>query len=321
MAQKKKQKKASEPNVSLLLFILALCVVIIVVTVTVTSLNKGGDGEDSSHQTSSADRTQQTDTDTKKPDETGGDTSEGTADSTEDSDELTNTDTESDTDTDTETDTDGQTTADSGEIDIGYEVEAKVESKKTDGGEVTIIYPTVKSKADKIDADKLNSLIKRYIDEKFEECGLSDSGGEYSYEITETDVVLATEKLISVIVKGIYYTSEDASPTVFAYTVNCDIKASSIIPSSDLVYDFDKLKSLFVGGKFKLEEGLKTLLDETNYGDMIMEYRAEYGIYPNVYFTPDGFGMVIDLVYTLGGYALFEIPYSELGGAALCPID
>ena len=52
---------------------------------------------------------------------------------------------------------------------------------------------------------------------------------------------------------------------------------------------------------------------------MILQYRSEYGIYPDIYFTGDSFGMVIELVFALGGYALFEVPLSLVSGAVVLP--
>ncbi len=311
MANKRRSKKKEPANVPLLLLILALCVVVIVVIVTVTDRNGGSDDTDPVSDIV-ADGTDDVETD-QKDETTGTDkTYEDTSDSVED--------TETDNVTETETepeDTDGQTSSDD-----GYTVDTEVETQKTDNGDVTIVYPTIKDPENNDETTELlNKLIKDYMDQKFKYDGVTDTGSEYTYEITDTVTTILTDEFASIIIKGRYYISDTPNPTVFAYTINCDIKASAIISASDLVYDFGDVRNLFLNGKFTLTEGMEGLLEETNYEDMIMEYRAEYGVYPNVYFTESGFGMVIDLVYTLGGYALFEIPYSSVEDVVFCPVN
>lgn len=314
MADKRRKSKKKEPaNVPLLLLILALCIVVIVVIVAVSDRGSGGkeDTDPVSDVIGGG-----TNDDTDKKDETDGSDTDGDSSHTEtepdsDTEETFVTDTETETYTDAETDTDHGP---------GYTVDTEVETQKTVNGDVTIVYPVIDPNEDTLDSELLNSMIREYMDQKFKYDGGADTDGEYRYEITDTVTALATDEFASIIVKGMHYVSDSPAPNIFTYTINCDIKASAVISASDLVYDFDGIKKLFLDGKFKLVEGMDGLLDETNYEDMIMEYRAEYGIYPNVYFTEDSFGMVIDLVYTLGGYALFEIPYSYVSDYVYCPL-
>ncbi len=313
----------------LLFLILAVCIVIIVIIVALSGRDNGQDTEtDSGNVSNVSDVTgstsERTD-DTTEGESTGKETetdetsvkdeSSDTFD-TEDTDDINDTTEEDSTEDTTDENTDTETSSDA-----GYVVDTTVETEKNDGGDVTIIYPVIDPDDDKINAERLNELIKDYIDQKFKYDGVAGTGEEYTYEITETVTAVTTPEFASIIVKGKYYIADSPSPTVFAYTINCDMKAVAIISATDLVFDYNEVKKLFTGGKFKLVEGLETLLDETNYEDMIMEYRTEYGIYPNVYFTKTGFGMIIDLVNTLGGYALFEIPYSEVEGLVYCPAE
>lgn len=316
MADKRKRSKKKEPlNVPLLLLILALCVVVIVVIVTVSD-GDGKGGETGTDPVSDlvADETAGRGETDKNDETTGGEQTEGHT-----SDDVSDTETDGMTETETET---ADTETDETESDPGYTVDTEVETQKTENGDVTIVYPTINDPGgEALDPELLNQLIKDYMDQKFKYDGVTDTGAEYTYEITDTVTAIATDEFVSIIVKGRYYITDAPNPVVFAYTINCDLKASVIISASDLVYDFAEIKKLFTGGKFTLEEGMQSLLEETNYEDMIMEYRAEYGIYPNVYFTESGFGIVIDLVYTLGGYALFEIPYSEVEDLVFCPLN
>ena len=144
-------------------------------------------------------------------------------------------------------------------------------------------------------------------------------GEEYEYIIENTNLTYVSDTFFSAVVSGHFYAGDDAHPTVFAYGINCDLPGGRLLEPSDMILDFEKVRSAFTGGKFKLAYGEDGLMDETNYEDMITRYMPDYDIYPEVYYTKDGFGMSIELVYTLGGYALFEIPLSTLGAAVYVP--
>lgn len=315
MAEKRRtSKKKEQINLPLLLTVLAICVVIIVVIAVVTGKNDEGNDTDSDPVSDLVD--------------------ESTASNANDSHDDDTADVKKDTDSDNVTvdtvidDTSESDTADSDADDsdessgFEYTVGTETETKKTDNGQISIIYPTIIDPDGESDrAELLNSMIKAYMDQMFKYDGVSSTGGEYTYEITDTITAFSNDEFASIIVKGQYYIEDTSNPTIFTYTINCDIKSTDIVASSELIYDFSKIRELFLNGKFKLKEGNSDLLDETNYEDMIMEYRSEYGIYPNVYFTADSFGMIIDLVYTLGGYAMFEIPYSYVEDYVFCPCE
>lgn len=315
MAEKRRtSKKKEQINLPLLLTVLAICVVIIVVIAVVTGKNDEGNDTDSDPVSDLVD--------------------ESTASNANDSHDDDTADVKKDTDSDDVTvdtvidDTSESDTADSDDDDsdessgFEYTVGTETETKKTDNGQISIIYPTIIDPDGESDrAELLNSMIKAYMDQMFKYDGVSSTGGEYTYEITDTITAFSNDEFASIIVKGQYYIEDTSNPTIFTYTINCDIKSTDIVASSELIYDFSKIRELFLNGKFKLKEGNSDLLDETNYEDMIMEYRSEYGIYPNVYFTEDSFGMIIDLVYTLGGYAMFEIPYSYVEDYVFCPCE
>lgn len=315
MAEKRRNSKKKEQiNLPLLLTVLAVCVVVIVVIAVMTG--KEGEGKDTDKEPVSDLVDNSTVSNTK--DSGDADTSDTKKDP--DSDDAT---VGTVTDDTSETEANDSETEDSDESSgFEYTVGTETETKKTDNGQISIIYPTIIDPDGESDrAELLNDMIKAYMDQMFKYDGVSSAGGEYTYEITDTITAVSTDDFASIIVKGQYYIEDTPNPTVFTYTINCDVKSTDIVPSSELIYDFSKIKEMFLDGKFKLKEGNSDLLDETNYEDMIMEYRSEYGIYPNVYFTEDSFGMVIDLVYTLGGYAMFEIPYSYVTDYVFCPCE
>lgn len=206
----------------------------------------------------------------------------------------------------------------------GYDVETETETTQSDIGNITMQYPVVEPDAEsEIDADTINAIIREYMDEKRKderlESGDPNLDSEYVYKITSTDVKYSSKKFLSVVITGEYYISDSAHPTIFCYSINCDMESGEIITPDALIRDFSVIRQLFTKGKFSLKQGQKDLLEHTNYEDMILQYRSEYGIYPDIYFTGESFGMVIELVYTLGGYALFEVPASLVSSAVILP--
>lgn len=206
----------------------------------------------------------------------------------------------------------------------GYDVGTETETTKSDIGDITMQYPVVEPDDEsEIDADTINAIIREYMDEKRKEerleSGDPDLDSEYVYKITSTDVKYSSKKFLSIVITGEYYISDSAHPTIFCYSINCDMESGEIITPDALIRDFSTIRSLFTKGKFTLKQGQKDLLKQTNYEDMILQYRSEYGIYPDIYFTGDSFGMVIELVFALGGYALFEVPLSLVSGAVVLP--
>ncbi len=206
--------------------------------------------------------------------------------------------------------------------DASNEVTVSVErtSDKSGTSEVVMLYPLIKSDGGRgYDMASINSLITEYMNGHRDSMCAGVEGEEYEYIIENTNLTYVSDTFFSAVVSGHFYAGDDAHPTVFAYGINCDLAGGRLLEPSDMILDFEKVRSAFTGGKFKLTYGEDGLMDETNYEDMITRYMPDYDIYPEVYYTKDGFGMSIELVYTLGGYALFEIPLSALGSAVYVP--
>lgn len=308
----KRKKQNSVPmNMGLLITVLLICAVIIII-IAVASRNNGPDdvtdNTDSDGASNSGDIIDITD----EPDDTDTDAVDTDEEETTGASDETD-----DTSAETETAPDTDDTTDIGNVEDSDTVNDDENGEDGDG-DIIIEYPTV-DPDNGADSEKLNDIIKNYMDDKIKNELPGDSADGYRYEIKSTQTMLSNDEIASILVCGEYYHIDSPGPTVFAYTLNCDIKGTALITSDNLVYDYEKIKDLFCSGKFELVYGVDGLLDETNYEDMIIQYRAEYGIYPDVYFTDDSFGMVIDLVSTLGGYARFEIPHSEVTGLVYVP--
>ncbi len=315
MAKRKKsrKKKGAGYYAVPIITVAVFCVVILAIVIAVS---KSGSGED-------------TDSDTDTPYSSAEEMTESDSETSDDTDAVTagaSDSTSSDTTENTEADgTSGaETTAVSSDVNSGDDTTAAGDADTTGESQVVIDYPSVDTDAVDItdeDAEKINKVIEEYMDEKVEAEALNsdpEMTGSYKYEVTST-TTYESDSFMSVVVTGQYYISDTAHPTIFCYTVNIDIASAKILESEELIYDFSPIKEMFSDGKFTLVYGIDGLLDETNYEDMIIGYYSEYGIYPDVYYTETGFGIVIDLVYALGGYATFEIPVSSVSDYIYVP--
>ncbi|MFY9382344.1 MAG: hypothetical protein WBI55_01685 [Eubacteriales bacterium] len=239
-------------------------------------------------------------------------------------DEITSDTNPSDNDTSNDTTETPETTIQDNTTSPGYDVRTEKETTQSDIGNITMQYPVVEpDNESEIDAETINAIIREYMDEKRKEeqleSGDPDLDSEYVYKITSTDVKYSSKKFLSIVITGEYYITDSAHPTIFCYSINCDMESGELITPDTLIRDFSTIRSLFTKGKFTLKQGQKNLLEQTNYEDIILQYRPEYGIYPDIYFTGDSFGMVIELVFALGGYALFQVPTSLVSNAVILP--
>lgn len=203
----------------------------------------------------------------------------------------------------------------------GMSVTVKTERNTAAGAEIVMIYPTVEQSVSSYSADEQNDAIREYMDEHRRIMCMGLSGEEYEYVIEKTELKYVGETFFSALVTGHFYLSDSPHPTLFAYAVNFDAASCSVLSGESLISDFSRVRDSFTSGKFSLKYGMDGLTGEISYEDMIMGYMTDYGIYPEVYYTGDNFGLAIELVYSLGGYALFEIPRSSLVDAVYIPAN
>ncbi len=138
------------------------------------------------------------------------------------------------------------------------------------------------------------------------------------YEILSCDIKLETEYFVSAVVTGQIINPTAAHDMHFAYAVNAETGTGKIYLSEELVGDVELIKSGLSEGKFKQSYGIDGLMDAISDGEITYEYitqswRSDYGVFPDMYFTNDSFGVIAELIFAAGGYAGFEIPYAEVG--------
>lgn len=295
-----KNKKTND-NTSIVIALL-LCCAAIIVLVAVLHPFGGGKKSDTGEETDGEQSSSSSGTDTKnEPDGTAAGTDGTTAD------------TPSTSGTEPSTD---DVTDDTHNPPTGMHITTEQSTFDENGSHIQMIYPTVVSHGS---ADEITKTLRAEMDRRRVEELLGFAGGESNYKVENVSVELCRPTFVSLVVTGYCYVSESSHPEYFAYTINYDVNAKKLLSGEDLIKDFDAVREKFTGGGFRTVYGQAGLLDEMSYEDMITAYHAEYGIYPEVYYTSDGFGIAVELVYTLGGYALFETTQSSLSGAIYAP--
>lgn len=153
-----------------------------------------------------------------------------------------------------------------------------------------------------VEAESYYTSILRDIDIYMEE------GTIFNYEVTSCSVEYASDKLLSVKSMINFTTSTSEYSTNSVYTTNIDLETGEEITGEDIFSDFTTITNKFIGGDFTREYGVENLLELSNYSDMILQYKSDRGIYPDVYFTFEKLIINIDLTDSLGSSAGFSIP-------------
>ena|GEM_PF-2745812 len=209
--------------------------------------------------------------------------------------------------------TDGDDANSGSQIPLPYEISIKEELPKDGENDIVLMYPQIKYEGKEETAAEINEMLNDFVMAEFKKTGLDSSGVEsYSYVTESVLITLKRKGFFSAVMSGYYISDAALHQEYFTYSVNFDIDNVKFIEAEDVIGDFVKIRGLFLDGKFALADGIDDLLEETTYSDMFVQYRADYNIYPGVYFTSSSMGIIVEVVYLLGGTACFEIPYAEV---------
>ncbi len=139
-----------------------------------------------------------------------------------------------------------------------------------------------------------------------------EEGTIFNYEVTGCTVEYASDNFLSVKSMINFTTSTAEYSTNSVYTTNIDLTTGEELTGEDIFSDFMTVNNKFIGGDFTQEYGLDNLLTLTNYSDMILQYKSDRSIYPDVYFNYDKLIINIDLTDSLGSSAGFSIPLVDV---------
>ena len=237
-------------------------------------------------------------------------------------------------DTDVGKDSDTQIVTDSGtDVDTdllndapNFEIveEITIVHQTEDGRKSTKVvrYPKLSGMADEENQAEVNEIFRSVAERQFiinvpdvDIYVIEDT--VFNYEVSSVEVTYVTSNFISV--KNTVYsmTSVSEYPSCPVYTVNIDLDKAEIIEEADIVGDFNVISSKFLAGDFSMVSGAENLFENTNYEDMILQYKSDYASYPEMYFADGNIFICIDLVDALGTSAIFSIPVEAVKDALL----
>ncbi len=203
-----------------------------------------------------------------------------------------------------------------------FDVIEEVTDLGTTGGKkcsATLRYPALTGLEDKEKQDEINKLLAQIAGVEYQNrlpnAGeLISAGTAVSYEISETSVTYLGNGLLSVRSEGMIDRSDDANDEKFVYCNLINLSTARDITLKKTYSDFGTVMTLFTSGKFSQIGGDPSLTSVLSL-DALMEqykYHAQYGTFPESYFTQSSLVLVVETNRGNGFFAEFSIPLSEV---------
>ncbi len=177
---------------------------------------------------------------------------------------------------------------------------------------VMLKYPSVSGSGDAEKDARINAILASYARDMYEyQAPLKDEEGGYSYAATDVRVTYLSDSFLSACIGGTILSGFSGNASNFFYTVNLNLDSGELYSSEDILSDYKTLRELFLEGDFMQQFGHIGLMDQMTREDLILQYREEYGILPQVYFTKDCIGFLLEVLPMLDGYAGFTLSYAQ----------
>lgn len=203
-----------------------------------------------------------------------------------------------------------------------FEVIESVTDLGTTGGikcSAIIRYPALTGLEDKAKQQEINDLLSQIAGVEYQNrlpnAGeLIPAGTAVSYVITETAVTYLGNNLLSVRSEGIIDYIDDANDEEFVYSNLINLSTARDITLKKTYADFGRVIELFTSGKFKQISGDSSLTTAISLEGLMDQYKyhAQYGTFPETYFTHDSLVLVVETNRENGFFAEFSIPLSEV---------
>ncbi len=182
-----------------------------------------------------------------------------------------------------------------------------------------IRYPALTGLEDKAKQQEINDLLSQIAGVEYQNrlpnAGeLIPAGTAVSYVITETAVTYLGNNLLSVRSEGIIDYIDDANDEEFVYCNLINLSTARDITLKKTYADFGRVIELFTSGKFKQISGDSSLTTAISLEGLMDQYKyhAQYGTFPETYFTHDSLVLVVETNRENGFFAEFSIPLSEV---------
>ena len=180
-----------------------------------------------------------------------------------------------------------------------------------------IRYPALKSLEDTNAQTKINKLLSQIASVEYQNRlpGVTEliQGGTYvSYEITDTAITFVGNDLVSIRSEGRIDYKDDTKDEKFVYCNLIRISTAKDITLKKTYTDFATIITLFTSGGFEQISG-ETALPLSQMMEQY-KYHAQYGTYPETYFTESSLILVIETNIENGFFAEYSINLSEVNG-------
>ncbi len=203
-----------------------------------------------------------------------------------------------------------------------FDVIESVTDLGTTGGKkcsAIIRYPALTGLEDTAKQEEINVLLSQIAGVEYQNRlpnvgELIPAGTAVSYEITETAVTYLGNNLLSVRSEGIIDYVDDSNDEKFVYCNLINLSTARDITLKKTYSDFGTVMNLFTSGKFKQISGDSSLTTALSLEQLMEQYKyhAQYGTFPESYFTPDSLVLVVETNKGNGFFAEFSIPLSEV---------
>ena len=192
--------------------------------------------------------------------------------------------------------------------DAAYSITFSEEYLVLDGNNVKLMYPIVSGYANAETEEAVNSAARALALDMYRREGLmSDSDGGYTYTPTDAVVTLQCDTFYSVYIGGVVSSDVSGGTECFVFSLNCDLSSGTFLSTEDGIANYEGLRKMFIRGKFTQDFGYDNLVEHMTEESLLQQYKAEYDIYPPLYFREGELGFLVETVPLLDGYAGFTM--------------
>ncbi len=193
-----------------------------------------------------------------------------------------------------------------------FSVSIKTENFMDGACGVMLKYPVISGYTGAAAQSAMNEKIVSLVYEMYrKEIPVLEDGDGCSYAITDARVTFQSDVYLSVVIGGVVASGLSGNESGFSYTINCKIDDGTFYTAEEILADYPALVQFFKKGDFTQDFGHPGVTAQMDLCDLIGQYKAEYGILPDVYFSENGLGFLIEVIPLLDGYAGFTIPYGR----------
>lgn len=198
-------------------------------------------------------------------------------------------------------------------------VSQTIGTQGTKKSERILRFPRLKSLADEEKQNDINELLSQIAEAEYrtrlpnaEE--MIASGNTIVYEIISTEITYMGNNILSVRSEGKIDSSDDSRDESFVYTNNINLSSEKDITLKKTYSDFGSVLSLFRSGAFTQISGSTKYTDTATLTSISEQYKyyAQYGTFPETYFTKSELIVVIEVDREGGHFAEFSIPLDKV---------